>query len=64
VAPNITEKGLGKCSDAEIKRAITQGISQDVSKLKPPMGYAYYARMTDADLDTIVAWLRTLPPNE
>jgi hypothetical protein len=57
-------KGLRKWSDAEIKRAITQGISQDGSKLKPPMGYAYYARMTDADLDTMVARLRTLPPKE
>jgi mono/diheme cytochrome c family protein len=56
--------GLGGWSDAEIKRAITQGISRDGSKLKPPMGYALYATMTESDLDGIVAWLRTVPPKE
>lgn len=65
VARNITsdpEKGLGKWTDAEVKRAVTQGVSRDGSRLKPPMGYPYYARMTDSDLDALVAWLRTVPP--
>lgn len=57
-------KGLGDWSDAEIKRAITQGISRDGSKLKGPMGYELYARMTADDLDAVVAWVRTLPPKE
>jgi hypothetical protein len=64
---NITshqEKGIGAWSDAEIKRAITQGIRKDGSRLKPPMGFAWYARMTDGDLDAVVAYLRTLPPKE
>jgi (2Fe-2S) ferredoxin len=30
--------------------------------MKPPMGYAWYARMTQSDLDAIVAYLRTVPP--
>jgi mono/diheme cytochrome c family protein len=67
VARNITsskDKGLGDWTDAEIKRAITQGIRKDGSKLKPPMGYGYYAKMTDTDTDAIVAWLRTVPPKE
>jgi mono/diheme cytochrome c family protein len=62
---NITsdrEKGLGAWSDAEIKRAIAQGISRGGSRLKPPMGFAWYATMTDGDLDAIVAYLRTVPP--
>jgi mono/diheme cytochrome c family protein len=64
---NITshkEKGIGAWTDAEIKAAITQGKRRDGSPLKPPMGYAYYAKMTDADLDAIVAYLRTVPPKE
>jgi hypothetical protein len=64
VAANITadpEKGLGRWTDAEVKRAIAQGVSRDGHRLKPPMGYPYYARMTDADLDALVAWLRTVP---
>jgi mono/diheme cytochrome c family protein len=62
---NITsdpKTGLGEWTDAEIKRAITQGISRDGTLLKPPMAYASYANMTDNDLDAIVAWLRTVPP--
>ena len=67
VSRNITshkEKGIGAWSDDEIKRAITQGISKDGSRLKPPMGYAFYKNMTAPDLDAIVAYLRTVPPKE
>lgn len=67
VSRNITsdkQKGLGNWTDDEIKRAITQGISRDGSKLRPPMGYAFYAKMTPADLDSIVAYLRTVPPQQ
>lgn len=65
VSRNITSDktaGIGAWSDVEIKRAITQGISRDGAPLKPPMGFAWYARMTDADLDAIVAYLRIVPP--
>ena len=64
VSRNITSsktKGLGGWSDDEIKRAITTGVSRDGSKLKPPMGFAFYAKMTTSDLDAIVAYLRTVP---
>ena len=67
VSRNITqnkEKGIGAWSDAEIKRAITTGTSKNGSKLRPPMGFHYYASMTDADLDAVVAYLRTVPANE
>ena len=61
---NITSsktKGIGAWTDAEIKTAITQGKSKDGSPLKPPMGFGYYAHMTAADLDAVVAYLRTVP---
>jgi mono/diheme cytochrome c family protein len=67
VAPNITSHptaGIGAWTDAEIKRAITTGISRDGRKLQPPMGFAFYRRMTEADLNAIVAYLRTVPPHE
>ena len=67
VSRNITsskEKGLGAWSDDEIKRAITQGISRDGSKLKPPMAFHLYARMSAEDLSAIVAYLRTVPAKE
>src|SRR5215204_553949 len=53
-AKNITSHqtaGIGGWTDAEVKRAITQGISRDGRKLKPPMDYASYSKMTDADLN-------------
>jgi hypothetical protein len=64
VSRNITSsksKGIGDWTDVEIKRAITQGVDKDGNKLKPPMGFTYYAHMTDADLDAVIAWVRTLP---
>ena len=67
VSRNITSsktKGIGAWTDDEIKRAITAGVRKDGSKLKPPMGYHYYATMTAGDLDAIVAYLRTVPALE
>jgi mono/diheme cytochrome c family protein len=67
VSRNITshrDKGIGAWTDAEIKRAITQGVRKDGSPLKPPMGFPLYAKMTDADLNDVVAYLRTVPPKE
>jgi mono/diheme cytochrome c family protein len=66
-ARNITSHktaGIGDWTDAEIKRAITQGVRRDGTKLKPPMSFASYAKMTDDDLNAIVAYLRTVPPKE
>ena len=65
VSRNITphpDKGIGAWSDAEIKRAITQGVSRDGRKLLEPMAFAWYAGIRDEDLDAIVAYLRTLAP--
>ena len=67
VSRNITSsktKGIGGWSDAEIKRAITTGVSKGGSKLKPPMAYHSYAKMTAGDLDAVVAYLRTVPAKE
>jgi len=67
VSRNITshkEKGIGAWSDTEIKRAITQGERKDGTKLKPPMGFPLYATMTVADLNDLVAYLRTVPAKE
>jgi len=67
VSRNITSsktKGLADWTDAEIKRAITQGIDKDGNHLMPPMGFGYYAHMTDGDLNDLIAWLRTVPAKE
>ena len=64
VSRNITshkERGIGAWTDDEVKRAITRGVRKDGTKLRPPMGYDWYATMKDADLDAIVSYLRTIP---
>ncbi len=60
--PSDPEQGLGKWSDAEIKGSITRGVSRHGRRLQPPMAFAWYAGITDDDLDAIVAYLRALPP--
>jgi mono/diheme cytochrome c family protein len=67
VSRNITSsksKGIGRWTDAEIKRVITTGVDKDGNHLKPPMGFGYYAHMTDGDIADIIAWLRTVPAKE
>ena len=61
-APNITPTGTGKYSDDDIKNAIAKGVRPDGSRLMPPMAYGYYRHIAPADLDAIVAYLRTLKP--
>jgi len=65
VAANITSDptaGIGGWTDQEIGRAITHGIARDGQTLKPPMAFAYYGGLKEADLADIIAYLRTVPP--
>lgn len=62
MSANITPTGLGDWTDDQIKAAITHGVRPDGGRLHPPMGFPYYARMSAADLDALVAYLRSLPP--
>jgi mono/diheme cytochrome c family protein len=64
VPPNITphKDGIGDWTDAQIKRAITKGIGLHERQLSPPMAYRYYQRIRAADLDALVAYLRSLKP--
>jgi len=62
---NITpdkETGIGKWSNAEIKKAMTTGVGPGGHHLSPPMPYDFFRNMTAADLDAVVAYIRTIPP--
>jgi mono/diheme cytochrome c family protein len=64
---NITSSktaGIGDWTDAEIKEAIVHGKRKDGSKLTGPMGFQYYVKMTDADLDAVIAYVRTVPAKD
>jgi len=67
ISRNITpdpDQGIGKWSDADIKRAITQGIRPDGTKLVRTMAFDWYAKIAPADLDALVAYLRSLKPQK
>jgi hypothetical protein len=67
VAANIApdrETGIGAWSDAEIARAIREGIRRDGRVMGPPMPFELYRKLSDADTAAIIAYLRTIPPQD
>jgi mono/diheme cytochrome c family protein len=69
-APNITpdvETGIGSWSDAEIKRALVEGMRPDHGRLAGVplaaiMPANFYRALLADDLDAVVAYLRTVKP--
>lgn len=64
-AKNITPDsatGIGSWTDAEILRAITEGIRKNGDTLFPLMPYANFNHMAKSDLLSIIAYIRTLKP--
>ncbi|WP_143322793.1 c-type cytochrome [Candidimonas nitroreducens] len=64
-APNITpdpETGIGKWTDAQIGKAIREGIRPDGSVIGPPMPIHFYRNISDNDLAAIIAYLKAQPP--
>lgn len=61
VSPNITPFKLKSWSDAELFRAITQGIDNRDMPLYPVMPYPFYGTLDREDIYCIIAYLRTLP---
>ena len=64
VSRNLTphDSGLKGWSDAEIARAIQEGVRKDGSPLKPPMAYAWYKNISADDMKALTAYLRSLKP--
>lgn len=63
--PNITPAGdVGGWSDADLIRAIREGVRPDGRVLGPPMPFELYRRLSDTDVTAVVAFLRTLKPVE
>lgn len=57
-----TATGLGAWSDAEVVRAIRNGVSRDGRLLAPVMPYSWLHDMSDEDALAVARYLRTLPP--
>jgi mono/diheme cytochrome c family protein len=64
VSKNITPAGIGSWSDGELIRAFTTGVNKDGEALFPIMPYYKYARLSREDVESIVAYVRTLKPIE
>jgi mono/diheme cytochrome c family protein len=57
--------GVGAWTDAELKRSLTHGVDRSGRPFALQMQrQMYFSKMTDADLNAIVAWVRTIPPIE
>lgn len=60
LTPDV-ETGIGGWTDEQIKVAIRTGQRPSGRMLVPVMPYRSFNAMADADLDAVVAYLRTLP---
>jgi mono/diheme cytochrome c family protein len=63
--PNITsdpETGIGKWTDADIRKALTEGVTPTGGHISPPMPFPWFKNMTSDDIDAVVAYVRTIPP--
>jgi mono/diheme cytochrome c family protein len=61
-AKNITPYAIGSMSDGQLFHTITSGIGKDGSALFPLMPYPNYNQMSDEDIASVIAYIRTLAP--
>jgi len=62
--PNITpdaRTGIGTWTREDFVRALRRGVRKDGSLLYPAMPYVDYTKMSDADLDALWAYMRSVP---
>lgn len=62
---NITpdrDTGIGRWTKEQFRRAMKEGKDEEGHNLYPAMPYTYYARATDADVDAIFDYLKTVQP--
>ncbi|MEP6609502.1 MAG: cytochrome c [Burkholderiaceae bacterium] len=62
---NITpdpETGIGNWTDAQLVRAIREGIKPDGSLIGPIMPIEFYRGMSDDDVRALITYLRAQPP--
>lgn len=63
--PNITpdpDTGIGRWSEADLMRALREGISPQGQHYYPAFPYTSYTQLTDADARAIWTYLRSLKP--
>jgi mono/diheme cytochrome c family protein len=66
-AENLTShnpEGLFTWTDEQIRSALTVGIDDEKIAMYPIMPYPEYSLLSKADIDSIIQYLRTVPPND
>ena len=63
-APNITPTGIGKLTQADLREMLNTGMTPDGDYLGSGMAAVVLgtSKLTQADRDAIIAYIRTLPP--
>lgn len=61
---NLTPANLGSWTDGELIRAITCGVTKDNKALFPMMPYPNYNNFTQEDAYSVVAYIRSLEPQQ
>jgi len=64
IAPNITPFRLKNWTDGEIFRAVTSGVSKDGRALFPIMPHHLYGQLDKNDIESVIAYIRSLKPIE
>lgn len=61
---NLTphDSGLKGWTDAQIARAVREGVDREGQPYKPPMAFGFYKNINDTDLAALIAYLRSLQP--
>jgi mono/diheme cytochrome c family protein len=64
VSRNLTPhpSGLKDWTDAQIIKAVREGVDRSGKPYRPPMGFGFYKNINDADMAAIVAYLRSMKP--
>ena len=64
VSRNLTphESGLKGWTDAQIAKAVREGVDRNGNPYRPPMAFEFYKNINDADMAALIAYLRSLKP--
>lgn len=64
VSRNLTPHatGLKDFTDAQIIQSVREGVDHSGQPYMPPMGFAFYKTISDADMAALIAYLRSLKP--
>src|SRR5690554_2567709 len=60
VSANITPYGIGDWTDGELFRLITTGVKRDGEPIFPVMPYHQLGKLDREDIESVIAFLRTL----